>query len=315
MSTYHRSQPVISVVIPVYNSESVVGDTIDQTLATCRSLDVDFEILLVNDGSPDGSWDVISEAARRDPSVKAIDLLRNYGQHTAVFVGLRHARGEYVITIDDDLQNPPSEIPKLLDKARQGYDLVLGRFEQKQHSLFRRLGSRIVGWMNRKVFHKPKDLVLTNFRCIRRDVVSRMTAYQTSYPYIPGLALMFSHQRANVTVEHHPATRRSGYTLRKILGLVARILFNYSSFPLRLVSRLGLLITAVAFALTGFIVIRAAVIGVSVPGWTSVALMLSFFNGVTLLIISMLGEYVVRLLDQSSHPDGYHIRATVGVDA
>ena len=151
----------------------------------------------------------------------AIDLLKNYGQHTAVFAGLRHSEGRYAITMDDDLQNPPEEIPPLLAKAEEGYDLVIGRFERKRHSLSRRWGSKLVDWMNRRVFHKPKGLVLTSFRCIRRDVVDRMADYRTAYPYIPGLALMFSRSRVNIPVEHHPRTvGKSNYSLLRILAVV-----------------------------------------------------------------------------------------------
>ena len=310
------TRPTCSIVIPVYNSEGVVGDTIDRTAKVCEQADIDYELILVNDGSPDGSWDVISERAARNDRVVAVDLLKNYGQHTAVFAGLKLSKGRYVITLDDDLQNPPEEIVPLLAKAEEGYDLVLGRFHQKRHSMFRRWGTGLVDWMNRRIFNKPKDLVLTNFRCIRRDVVDRMIEYRTAYPYIPGLALMFSRHRANVAVEHHPRTVGTGnYSLRRILAVVFRILFNYSSYPLRLVSGLGLIVTGVAFMLSAYIFIRGLVVGRRVPGWTSVALMLAFFNGVTLLIISMLGEYLVRLLNQSSQPDGYHIRTIVGGDA
>lgn len=306
----------LSIVIPVYNSEAIVGDTIDRTVQLCRDAGLDYEVILVNDGSSDDSWEVLVERAEGNPRIVAVDLLKNSGQHTAVFAGLKLTCGEYVVTMDDDLQNPPAEIIPLLAKAREGYDLVMGRFHQKRHSLFRRLGSKLVGWMNRRIFHKPKDLVLTSFRCIRHDVVERMVEYRTAFPYIPGLALMFSRSRANVLVEHHSRpVGSSGYSLSRILAVVFRVLFNYSSFPLRLVSAIGLTITGMAFALSTFLLLRALIVGTTVPGWTSVAVMVSFFNGVTLLIISMLGEYLVRLLNQSSQPAGYHIRAIVNRDA
>ncbi|MDJ0959288.1 MAG: glycosyltransferase family 2 protein [Acidimicrobiia bacterium] len=308
-------QPTCSIIIPVYNSEGVVGETIDQTTKVCEQAAIDYELILVNDGSTDASWDVVAERAADDDRIVAVDLLKNYGQHTAVFAGLKLSKGRYAITMDDDLQNPPEEIVPLLSKAEEGYDLVVGRFHQKRHSLFRRWGSGLVDWMNRRIFRKPKEFVLTNFRCIRRDVIDRMVDYRTAYPYIPGLALMFSRQRANVPVEHRPRTvGTSNYNLARILAVVFRILFNYSSYPLRLVSGIGLLVTGIAFALTAYIFIRNLVVGSSVPGWTSVALMLTFFNGVTLLIISMLGEYLVRLLNQSSQTYGYHIRTIVGGD-
>lgn len=304
-----------SIIVPVFNSEQTVGEVIDRTAAACDEAGISYEIIAVNDGSRDGVWEVLEKKAVENPNLIAIDLLKNYGQHTAVFEGLKVAKGMYVVTIDDDLQNPPEEIPPILAKAREGHDLVFGRFRQKRHALYRRLGTKVVDWMNRRVFGKPKDLVLTNFRAIRRDVVDRMVSYQGAYPYIPGLALMYSRKPANLLVEHEPRrVGASGYSMGKILELVFRILFNYSSFPLRFVSTIGLLVTAGAFLLTGFLFLRAVIVGTTVPGWASVAVMLSFFNGVTLLIISMLGEYVVRLLDQSSQATSYHVRTRIGTD-
>ncbi len=308
-------EPTYSIVIPVYRSEHLVGKTIDRTVAFCEARELDYELILVNDGSPDGSWDVIAAAAEKNPRVVAIDLLRNYGQHTAVLAGLRASTGDYVITMDDDLQNPPEEIAHLVEKAVDGYDLVIGRFREKQHAGYRKLGTRLVGWMNARMFGKPKDLVLTNFRCIRRDVVDRMTNHRTVAPYIPGLALMFSANRANVEVEHLPREGGgSSYSLWKLIGLVLRITFNYSSFPLRLVSGVGLVITAFSFALGLFWLVRAFIVGTPVPGFASLAVMLSFFNGVALLILSMLGEYTVRLLNQVSLSEAYHVRLVVGRD-
>ena len=304
-----------SVIVPVYNNEHTVGEVIDRTAEACEKAGITYEIVLINDGSKDGSWEVLEKKAAENEHVVAIDLLKNYGQHTAVFAGLFQTSGEYVVTIDDDLQNPPEEIPTILEKAKEGYDLVFGQFRRKRHALYRRLGTKVVDWMNRRVFGKPKDLVLTNFRCIRRDVVERMRTYRGAHPYIPGLALMYSRETTNVLVDHQPRTvGSSGYSFGKILELVFRILFNYSSFPLRYVSALGLIVTAGAFGLSTFLFIRAIVVGTTVPGWASVAVMLSFFNGVTLLIISMLGEYVVRLLDQSSQATSYQVREIVKTD-
>jgi glycosyltransferase involved in cell wall biosynthesis len=301
-----------SVVIPVYKSEGVVGDTVDRTVGFFRQAAMDFEIILVNDGSPDGSWSVISRKAAEYPEVVAIDLLRNYGQHVANLCGFTQAQGDYVITMDDDLQNPPEEIGKLIDKANEGYDLVIGRFREKKHSLFRRFGSRLVGLINRKVFNAPKGLVLSNFRIISRDVVNRVCAYKSSYPYIPGLVLMFSSRRTNVLVEHNRReVGASNYNLWRISSLVAEILFNYSSYPLRLVAGVGLLTAIVSFMLSLFYFGVSMYSGTSVPGWATVVILLSFFNGMALLVLGMIGEYLVRLINQNSRTDTYHIKEVV----
>jgi len=301
-----------SVVIPVYKSANIVGDTIDQTVAFFEKHNLNYELILVNDGSPDQSWKILRQKAGTNAKIVAINFLRNYGQHTAVFCGLQQSTGDYVITMDDDLQNPPEEILHLIEKSKEGYDLVFGQFRVKQHAGYRRLGTLLIGEINQRIFHKPENLVLSNFRMIRRDVVDRMCDYQTGYPYIPGLALMFSANPANVMVEHKPRpVGKSNYNLLKIVELVMRILFNYSSYPLRLVSFIGGMIAGLSFLLGIYFLIKALFIGTSVQGWASVVVLLSFFNGVVILILSMLGEYTIRLLQQTSRTQSYYIKEMV----
>jgi len=301
-----------SIVIPVFNSRNVVGLTIDRTVAFFRKEALDFEIILVNDGSLDMSWGVIQQKAREYPEVVAVDLLHNYGQHVANLCGFSQATGDYVITMDDDLQNPPEEIRKLIDKAAEGYDLVIGRFIEKKHSMVRRLGSRMIGLINRKVFNAPKGLVLSNFRIIQKNVVQRVCAYKTSYPYIPGMVVMFSSRRANVLVEHNRReVGQSNYNIWRIAKLVSEILFNYSSYPLRLVAVIGLVTALASFTLSVFYLAVHVFSGTSVPGWATVVVLLSFFNGMTLFVLGMVGEYLVRLINQTSRADSYHIKEIV----
>jgi hypothetical protein len=197
-------------------------------------------------------------------------------------------------------------------KAAEGYDLVIGRFRRKRHPWHRRVGTWLVAALNRRVFGKPADLVLTNFRLIRRDVVDRMCAYRTNYPYVPGLTLMFASRPVNVLVEHRK--RESGtsqYSLPKIVQLVFRILFNYSTYPLRTVSLLGGTVAAVSFAIGMTFLVRAMLVQSAVLGWASVVVLLSFFNGTAMLCLAMLGEYTVRLLNQTSTHSGYDVREVV----
>lgn len=303
-----------SVVIPVYNSENIVGQTIDQTVEFFASRLLEYELILVNDGSTDGSWQVIKEKASHNQRIRAFNLLKNYGQHTANFCGFQKAAGDFLITMDDDLQNPPEEIIKLIEKIGDGvrYDVVFGEFKQKMHASYRKIGTKIIGYMNRKIFIKPKGLVLSNFRIMRRDVVDRICKYRTSYPYIPGLVLMFSSNPANVTVEHHPRKEgKSGYNWLRIGKLVMRILFNYSSFPLRVVTGGGFIASFMSFSLAIFYLVNAIFAGSSVPGWATVVVLLSFFSGMILLVLGMLGEYFVRLINQTSHGAIYYIKEAV----
>lgn len=300
--------PRFSVVIPVYNSASIVGSTIDACLDTFRAIGDPFEILLVNDGSSDRSWEVLCNRVARHRELIAIDLLQNRGQHTALLCGLRHASGEWIITLDDDLQNPPQECQQLISKAEQGHDLVFGRFHTKRHSLIRRLGSRVVDAINTRVFRKPAEIVLTNFRIIHRRVVERMLSYRTLEPYINGLAVMHAQRPANVLVAHEERrSGESGYDAAKLGELLGRILFNYSALPLRWVSSLGMAVALVGFCLASYFLLRGLLQQTQVSGWASVAVMLAFFNGVSLLILGILGEYLVRVLDHVSRSEEYHV--------
>jgi len=309
------SRPQYSVVIPVYNSEGIVGKTVKRTCEALEVQGVTFEIILVNDGSPDDSWNVIADIARRDPRVIAINLLHNSGQHAANLCAFRESRGEWVITMDDDLQNPPEEIARLAEKAHEGYDLVLGEFRQKRHASYRRLGTRVIRLINQHIFGQEKDLTLTNFRMIRRDVVDRICAYHGPYPYIPGLCLMYSARRANTLVEHHPRkVGESNYSWRRILQLVAAILFNYSSFPLRVVAGIGIIIALCSFVLGAGYLLSGFFSQTRVPGWTTLVVLLSFFNGVLMVMLAMLGEYVVRIINQISTSDPYIVSEKVDAD-
>jgi glycosyltransferase involved in cell wall biosynthesis len=302
-----------SVVIPVYNSANVIGETIKRTVSILQKNELDYELILVNDGSKDNSWKVICEKAAANPAIVGINFIRNYGQHTATLCGFHHASGEFVITLDDDLQNPPEEIIHLINKAEEGHDLVFGRFHKKRHALYRRVGSALIGMLNNRLFYKPKDLVTGGFRILRRDLVDRICAYRTPYPYITGLALLFAANPANVWVDHHKRKEgKSQYDLLKIIELVMRILFNYSSYPLRLISVVGMVIALFSFILGLYFIGEHLVGGVPVPGWTSLVVLLSFLNGIIILILSMLGEYCVRLLNQTSYPESYQIKDVVG---
>lgn len=301
-----------SVVIPVYNSENIVERTVESIREFFLRRELRFEIVLVNDGSPDSCWAVISELARQHQEVVAIDLLKNYGQHHANLCGFRESKGDFVITMDDDLQNPPSEIDSLISKAQEGYDLVLGRFETKQHSSVRRLGSRFVGWINRKVFEVKGDLVLSNFRIIRRDVVDRVCQDRSFAPYIPGLVLKYSALRCNVLVKHLPrAAGKSNYTWRKILRLVATILFNHSSIPLRYGAAFGFIVAGASFLLSLYFLLAAMIKGTQASGWASLVVLLSFFNGVLILLMSVIGEYVIRILREIGTQRSYEVREVV----
>ena len=219
--------PQYSVVIPVYNSALVVGTTIAQTVAFFERHGWSCEIIAVNDGSTDRSWEVLREMARISTCVTAIDLASNYGQHTATFCGLARTTGDFVVTLDDDLQQPPDEIARLIEKAEEGHDLVCGRYRQAGAPV-RRLGSWTIGLLDRWLFHKPEGFVFTSFRLMRRDVVERLCDYRPRDPYLRGLLVLCASNPANVWVEHRPrSVGRSGYDAIKIGRFGVRMLRTY----------------------------------------------------------------------------------------
>jgi glycosyltransferase involved in cell wall biosynthesis len=305
-----------SVVIPVFNSEPLVGTTIDRTVAFFEGQGFAYEIVLVNDGSTDNSWDVLCDAVERHPHVRAVNLLRNYGQHNANLCGLRHATGDYVVTMDDDLQNPPEEIIHLINEAMTGPDVVFGKFRRKQAAGHRTLGSKAIGMINRRIFGQPHDLTVSNFRILRRDVVDRICESRTAFPYITGQALLYSNRQTNVDVEHAPrAVGKSTYSTIRIAKLVLRILFSYSLFPLRLSALIGFVISALSFAIGAAFILHHFIDGSDVQGFTSVIVLLAFFNGVIIMMLSMLGEYVLRTLRQVTETESYHVLEELGGDA
>ena len=298
----------ISIVIPVYKSELFVEKTVFEILLHVEKISSESEIILVDDGSPDNSWTVISRLATEISNVRAIRLIKNYGQHTAVLCGIEHSKGDYIITMDDDLQNPPSEIVKLVDKIEEGYDLVFAKFEEKKHASYRKMGTRVIDLLNKKVFNKPDNIVLTNFRIFNKTVAQRIVKYRVNEPYIPGLLLMHASRIGNVLTKHaHRDSGQSNYSLRKIASLVSRLLFNYSSFPLKALSTIGAFIAVGSFCWGTAAIFRQLLFGTSIQGWTTLVVLVSFLNGFVILLLGVLGEYVVRISKTISHDRSYHI--------
>tara|TARA_B110000046_G_scaffold180751_1_gene211835 strand:+ start:751 stop:1674 length:924 start_codon:yes stop_codon:yes gene_type:complete len=304
---------VYSLVIPVYKSELIIEKTISRIIGFSELKGFKIELVLVNDGSPDKSWSIIETAAQNDSRIKAINLLKNYGQHTAVYCGIKESMGDFIITMDDDLQNPPEELHHLIEKIHEGYDLVFAEFNQKMHAGFRKLGTRLVSYLNNKIFGKPKDLKLTNFRIFTRATANRLIAYKTNYPYIPGLLLMSASKMANVKTEHHAREiGSSNYTLMRILKLMARLLFNYSSYPLKMVSGAGIFISVMSFFAGLFFIAKSVFLGVDVEGWTTIVALLSFLCGFILIMLGIMGEYLARIMNQLASSEPYQIREIVG---
>jgi undecaprenyl-phosphate 4-deoxy-4-formamido-L-arabinose transferase len=300
----------LSIVVPVYNGADTVGRLVDALAAL--DFAEPYEIVLVEDSGPDNSVEVCKELARKyrgNPEVVFVALARNYGEHNAVMAGFHHIRGRFVITMDDDLQNPPSEVLRLYRACRDTEaDVVYTYYDEKKHSPFRNLGSWLANKTADVMLDKPKNLYLSSFRCIRGEVVREIIKYDGPYPYVDGLISQVTNRYGTLKVEHlERAKGSSGYTLRKLLRLWLSIFINFSTVPLRLASMFG-------FALTcfGLLVLAAAIIERLVSdvesGWTSVMATILVFSGAQLMVTGVLGEYVGRIFMQVNHKPQFTVR-------
>ena len=301
----------VSIVIPVYNGSKTIQELVAITKRVCNDNNYRYEIILVNDGSADRSWDIIKELASQNEETKGINLVKNYGQHTANLCGFRNSSYEYIITMDDDLQNPPTEIPRLIKKATEGYDLVIGRFESKKHNMLRRTGSIVIQLINKSIFGIESNLVLSNFRCIHRSVIDSIVLRKHYRPYIPGLILEHSFKRANITVKHSSRLYgTSNYTLVKIAKLTSDLLFNHSTIPLRLGAAIGFGATALCLLLSIALITYSTIHEKKTPGWTSIMVLTSLNSSLILLMLSIIGEYIIRIIKYTNEGVEYSIRDT-----
>lgn len=302
----------LSIVIPVYNG----ARSIERLVGELAGLEIEggAEVVLVNDCSQDDSWEVIQRICAKPPMpVVAIDLARNFGEHNAVMAGYASASGGYVINIDDDFQNPPSEVRKVFDHARAHpeWDVLYTHYAEKHHSLFRNLGSRFNDAVARFMIDKPKGLYLSSFRCINRFLRDRVLEYTGPYPYIDGLILENTRRIGRIQVQHAPRTEgRSGYTLRKLVRHWLMMFVNFSVMPLRVGSLIGALFSVVGFALAVYAIIERFVRHVP-QGWTSIVSVVLVFAGIQLLTLGLMGEYLGRLYLMQRGKPQYAVRTTI----
>jgi undecaprenyl-phosphate 4-deoxy-4-formamido-L-arabinose transferase len=295
----------LSIVVPVYRGAATVGALV-AALSALRP-EGGLEIVLVNDGSPDNSGD-ICRALLPGATVPLtyIEHARNFGEHNAVMTGLRHARGAYVITMDDDLQNPPEEVVKLYDHARLGgWDVVYTRYAKKEHEGWRNLGSRFANGVADMLLDKPKGLYLSSFRCMSALAVRQVTNYHGPYPYVDGLLMQVTQRLDSIEVKHLPrAEGRSNYTLKRLILLWLNLATNFSVLPLRLAIVAGVAMGVLGI-LGALLVMVEALIGVTPSGWASMMTVTLLIAGVQFLILGVLGEYVGRsFLSANGKPQG-----------
>lgn len=286
---------LLSVVIPVYHGAITIARLVESVHEQLCAYS--FEIILINDGSKDDSEKICLQIAEQYQNITFLSLRKNFGEFQAVMCGLNHTKGDYSIIIDDDFQNPPSEIIKLLETAQKGnFDVVYGQYEEKKHHQFRNFGSWLVNQITTSLFQKPVDLYLSSFKLINKEVVEEICKYKGPYPYIDGLIFNVTDNVGKVTVQHNDRlSGDSNYTSKKLASLFLNIIFGYSLLPVRLSLFMGFLSTFIALFLT------------ILPLFTDfnhpVGLIVLFVGGVQLISIGIVGEYVGKtFLTQSNTP-------------
>jgi glycosyltransferase involved in cell wall biosynthesis len=295
----HEFQLDLSIVIPVYRSEDCLEPLVAAIAEALTPTGRDYEVVLVNDFSPDNSWAVIESICARNPNVIGVDLRRNFGQDNAIMTGLRLARGKYVAVMDDDLQHHPADLPLLLARIEEGFDVVFAEFQAKHQKLWKNVGSWFNGKFAEWVINKPRDVYLSPYKIIRGEVAEMICGYDGPDPYIDGLLIQVTARITQIPVDHHPRyAGGSTYTFWKSLRVWARLAVSFSAKPLRLVTWFGLL-----FAVFGLMLAVAVVVyrlrwpedfSKETAGWASLMVALLVVSGIQLIFFGVLGEYTGR---------------------
>ncbi len=304
-------KPSVSVVIPVYNSAGCLPELLRRLKANLDELAAEYEIIAVDDDSPDDSWQVLQDLKTVYPMLKPFRLMTNSGQHAATLCGLSLVVNEVVVTLDDDLQHRPDQIGKLVGALLEDAELdcVFGVFKQKYHKKYRNLGSRLLRKINRRVFNLPEGVATSGFRVMRKKLAQQMALRPSSNPSLVAILFNCTRKVKSLEVEHAPRYAGvSNYTLRKQFRLALDNVCNVTMLPLRLVTLSGALISLVNVFLIIYYLCKYFISSNLVPGWTTLILLISFFSGAILLSLGVIGEYLVRILREVNKKPLYIIR-------
>ena len=287
----------VSFVIPCYCSQNMIRSVVEEITTTMDAIGTyEYEIILVNDCSPDSTFEVLCSIAAENEHVISIDLAKNFGQHAALMAGFHQVTGDIVVCLDDDGQTPAKEVKKLFDKIEGGYDVVYASYEHKQHSAFRNMGSWINGKMTEFMLDKPQKLMITSYFAARKFVVEEMLRYEHCYPYVIGLVLRTTKNICNVPVEHRcRKDGNSGYTIGKLVSLWMNGFTSFSVKPLRLATYFGIFSSICGLLYLVYIIVLYIFVHSAPLGWSSTTAILLIMGGVILVVLGLVGEYIGRI--------------------
>jgi len=292
------SRPFISVVSPVYQAEDLVLPLVHRTQAVLEKINPAYELILVEDGSTDNSWEEIEKIAQQDNRIKGVRLSRNFGQHYAITAGLDVSRGDWIVVMDCDLQDAPEEIPKFLVKARQGFDIVQAQRQNRKHTFFKKLFSRLFYFILSYLTGLKQDSSIANFGLYSRRTINAVNTLHDSIRFFPGMVQWVGFRSTTVVIEHQarPAGN-SSYNIKKLLNLALDIIMAYSDKPLRLTVKIGISISFFSFLASIIIFIRALAGNIAVLGYASIIISIWFFSGILISIVGLVGLYIGKIFE------------------
>jgi len=306
------SQVLISIVIPIYNSKKILPNLFEAIYAYAQSRSQEkYEVIFVNDCSPDDAWEIIKDLQSQHPDfVRGIKFSRNFGQQPATIAGIAHAKGDFVITMDDDLQHHPEDIPLLLAAYQQEKDthIVIAHLQNKKTTGFKKFVSNMNRRVTSTVLNKPKDIHLSAFRLIDRFVVDKMLEIQTAFPFIPALMFTVTKKVVNVSLEHRERyAGKSNYSIKRMVQLSSRLLINNSTLMLDMIATLGILIASLSFlGIMTIVGLRMSGIAFA-PGWVSIISSIYLIGGLILFSLGIIGKYLQRILVEVTNIPNYVI--------
>lgn len=307
----------ISIVIGIYNSAKTIESVIQEIVEEMAKLsNYDYEVILVNDFSPDNVFEVAKDLAEKNPKIKVIDLAKNSGQTNAVITGYRYTTGDYIVEMDDDFQMPAYEIGRMVKELEErDLDVVFAKYREHKEEKVRLLGSSINTKMTEIMIGKPKNITINSFFVMRDIVKEAILAYQNNYPYLYGIIFATTSHIGNLEVDHRERTNgKSNYTFRKLLTLWMNGFLNFSIKPLRIATVMGICITSVSFLVAFILIVRRILDSTGVLGWTSIIVTIIFFSGVQLISIGIIGEYLGRLYISASKLPRTVIREEINIE-